>query len=55
MCGLLEGYVNKIIVSFIDDYKNVRKNASVLRQSGFTDRDYKGIGESFSESAKNIV
>lgn len=52
MCGLLEGYVNKIIVSFIDDYKNVRKNASVLRQNGFTDRDYKGIGESFSESAK---
>ena len=26
LCILLNGYVNKIIISFIDNYKNVRKN-----------------------------
>lgn len=30
LCGLLNDYVHKIIVSFIDDYKNVRKNKKTL-------------------------
>lgn len=52
MCQLLQGYVKQIIVSFIDDYKNVRKNQSILKMRDFTEEDYKEIGRSFSESAK---
>ena len=52
MCKLLNGYVEKIIVSFVDDYKNVRKNMSVLNYKELTHDDYKEIGISFSESAK---
>ena len=52
MCSLLEGYVKQIIVSFIDDYKNVRNNESSLKHREFTEYDYKEIGTSFSESAK---
>ena len=52
MCELLEGYVTTIIVSFLDDYKNVRKNKRVLKNREFTEKDYQEIGTSFSESAK---
>lgn len=52
MCTLLDGYVSRIIVSFIDDYKNVRKNSDILRCRPFTEEDYGQIGKSFSESAK---
>lgn len=57
VCTLLDGYINKIIVSFIDDYKNVRKNYKVLKYCEFTEDDYKRIGECFSKSAKehNII
>lgn len=52
MCSLLNGYAKQIIVSFIDDYKNVRKNEKTLNFKEFTENDYKEIGTSFSESAK---
>lgn len=52
MCSLLNGYVKKIIVSFIDNYKNVRKNKRTLGYRTFTENDYKEIGISFSASAK---
>lgn len=52
LCTLLNGYVKIIIVSFIDDYKNVRKNMKSIRYRNFTENDYKMIGESFSLSAK---
>lgn len=52
LCTLLNGYVNKIIVSFIDDYKNVRKNEKALNYKAFTEQDYKSIGENFSKIAK---
>ena len=52
LCFLLNGYVDKIIVSFIDDYKNVRKNMKTLNFRDFNEEDYKEIGLSFSESAK---
>lgn len=52
MCSLLEGYVKQIIVSFIDDYKNVRKNEKILNFREFTENDYQKIGVSFSESAR---
>lgn len=52
MCKLLNGYIDKIIVSFIDNYKNVKKNKNILKLRDFTGNDYKEIGESFSKSAK---
>lgn len=52
ICTLLDREVKKIIVSFIDDYKNVRKNMQILRYRDFTEQDYKRIGLSFSSSAK---
>ncbi|HBA38009.1 MAG TPA: DUF1848 domain-containing protein [Firmicutes bacterium] len=52
LCSLLSGYVKHIIVSFIDDYKNVRKNADVLKLEDFTEDIYREIGISFSDSAK---
>lgn len=51
MCELLDGYVKHIIVSFIDDYKNVRKNMNVLKLKEFTNDDIKNIGKYFYESA----
>lgn len=52
LCSLLNGYIDKIIVSFIDDYKNVRNNMKTLDFRDFNEEDYKEIGLSFSESAK---
>ena len=52
VCSLLEGYTKHIIISFIDDYKNVRKNAHILNIKPFTENDYKEIELSFSNSAK---
>ncbi len=52
ICTLLDGYIKHIIVSFIDDYKNVRKNKDVLRYREFLEEDYKKIGKSFSKSAR---
>lgn len=51
ICQLFDGYVKHIIVSFIDDYKNVRKNMSVLRIKNFTNEDFKEIGLFFSDVA----
>lgn len=52
LCIKLNGYVNKIIVSFVDDYKNVRKNMSVLKIKRLDNDDYKVIGENFSQIAR---
>jgi len=52
MCSLLDGYVKQIIVSFIDNYRNVRKNEKILRFKEFSEIDYKEIGTSFSNNAK---
>ena len=51
ICELLDGYVTKIIVSFIDDYKNVRKNMNVLRIKNFTNNEIKTLALSFSNIA----
>ena len=51
LCKNLNGYVNKIIVSFMDEYKNVRSNKNILKYRAFTRDDYKRIGEAFSKSA----
>jgi hypothetical protein len=52
LCNLLDGYINNIIISFVDDYKNVRKNLNILKIKNLTNEDYKKIGTSFSECAK---
>ena len=52
LCTLLDGYVNKIIVSFLDEYKNVKKNKNILKYKYLTKDDYKEIGLSFSKIAK---
>ena len=51
LCKNLNGYVNKVIVSFMDEYKNVRSNKNILKYRAFTREDYKKIGEAFSKSA----
>ena len=51
MCNLLKGYVNHVIVSFIDDYKNVRNNKDYLKYRELSDSDYREIGVNFSRSA----
>ena len=51
LCKNLNGYVNKIIVSFMDEYKNGRSNKNILKYRTFTREDYKKIGEAFSKSA----
>lgn len=52
LCESLKGAVEHIIVSFIDDYKNVQKNMSILKVRELKEADYKEIGESFSASAR---
>ena len=52
MCSILRGYVNKIIISFVDDYKNVRNNMKDLKIKEFNSDDYKKIGINFSMIAK---
>ena len=52
MCSLLEGSTKKIIISFLDIYKNVKNNKSVLKYHELTENDYKEIGTNFSSSAK---
>lgn len=51
VCKLLNGYVKQIIISFIDDYKNVRKNKEVLSYQQFSNVDYERIGKSFANCA----
>lgn len=51
LTDLLDGYVKHIIVSFIDDYKNVRNNMNILKYRDFTFDDYKEIGNFFSKEA----
>ncbi|MBQ6476901.1 MAG: DUF1848 domain-containing protein [Bacilli bacterium] len=57
LCNLLDGYINKILISFIDDYKNVRSNYKYLKYKKLDEKDYETIGREFSKSAKkhNIV
>ncbi len=52
LCILLNGYINKFIISFIDEYKNVKNNQKILKYKKISEEDYKKIGLSFSKSAK---
>ncbi len=52
LCKILNGYVKHIIISFIDNYKNVQKNKNILKIKELTENDYRQIGLNFSKSAK---
>ena len=52
MCELLDGYVEKIIISFLDMYQNVRYNMKYLMPKDLDEHDYEIIGKSFFASAK---
>lgn len=52
LCTVLDGYVEHIIISFIDEYRNVEKNKKILNLKEITNDDYKLIGTSFSKMAK---
>lgn len=52
MCQILNGYVSNILISFMDNYKNVRNNKDVLRYRELDENDYREIGLSFSEIAR---
>lgn len=54
ICNLLNGYVKHIIISFVDNYKNVENNAKYLNLKEFTNDDYKRIGESFGKIAEKF-
>ncbi len=53
ICELLDGYASRILISFIDDYKNVRKNYKYLKYRELAEDDYKTIGIEFSNAAKS--
>ncbi len=53
LCGLLEGDTKHMIISFMDDYKNVRKNRKFIKAREIKEEDYQKIGESFSKIAKS--
>ncbi len=53
LCSNLDGYINHIIISFLDDYKNVRNNIKVINPKILTKGDYKTIGENFARIAKS--
>lgn len=52
MCNSLDGYIEHIIISFLDDYKNVRKNKKTINPQVLTKNEYEKIGISFSQIAK---
>ncbi len=52
LCTSLDGYLNHIIISFVDDYQNTRKNKDILNIIPFTKKDYEQIGKNFINIAK---
>ena len=52
LCTLLEGLVESVTISFLDDYKNTRRNAAQIGARKPIEADLKAIGEGFSKSAK---
>ncbi len=53
LCEALNGMTKSIIISFLDEYKNVKKNYKYLKYREITQEDYQIIGQNFSEIAKN--
>ena len=53
LCSLLNGYVKRIIISFLDEYKNVKENRNILKYKTLMDNDYKLISRNFSKIASS--
>ena len=53
MCELLNGYVKKVIVSFLDNYKNVQKNIAYMKPHSFTEKMYEELGKTFSKYVRD--
>lgn len=51
LCSLLEGAVETISISFLDDYKNVRRHAGELNAHEPSEAELKAIGEAFAKCA----
>ena len=51
ICEELDGKISKIIISFLDIYKNVEKNQAILNYQEFREDDYKTLAEKFSRIA----
>ena len=51
ICEVLDGKIQKIIISFLDEYKNVIKNQSFLKYHSFLESDFEKIGREFSQIA----
>ena len=52
LCERLDGYVNKYLISFLDEYKNVINNKNILKYKTMSEDDYRTIGEGFVEAVK---
>lgn len=52
MCERLDGYVTQIIISFIDNYKNVQKNLPILKLRNRTEEELRVLATNFSKIAK---
>lgn len=49
---MLEGYTENIIISFVDEYKKVKKHHQELNLTPMAPSDYESIGKNFSSIAK---
>lgn len=53
LCAMLKGYVPKMIVSFVDDYKNVRNNHLDYHEP--SDEEYLKLKEAFEKNDIKVV
>lgn len=51
LCSLLEGFVDYITVSFLDEYKNTLKNKAAIGWKELTEKDLKKLGEGLARSS----
>ncbi len=51
LCSLLNGYVKTIIISFMDEYKNVINNKSILKYREIKPFQYETLAKKFNEIA----
>lgn len=52
LCRLLKNDVNHIIISFLDEYKNVKSNYKYLKYKKINENDIKILARNFSDIAK---
>lgn len=52
MCKQLEGFIDTIIISFVDMYQNTKRNMTSMRLKTINEEDMHKIGKAFGEIAK---